>query len=139
MTHADIQAFFPFWVRPYFYDLTYGRPTNDWLFNKFCPWFKRERWEKNRHKWGRKNDCDNSARRFVIEAQDAHVDTADENEAVAIGEFHYIASNTDLFVPGPHLIACAVTEDGLVFVDTLRCQRISLLPVEFQSCIRVSF
>lgn len=133
MTPAEIQSFFPPWTGVFFYDETYARPTNDWIFNRFYPWLR----SKHSTKWKRKKDCDNLARRFVIECQDAHADSGHPDEALAVGEFCYIGTT---HVRGPHAIVVAFTEDaGPVFIEPQTGQRLALTPTEIQSCFRVSF
>lgn len=136
LTTAEIAVFFPLWCPPFFYDTTYARPTNNWLFNQFYPWFKATRWAGNLDKWTRKNDCDNFARSFCAFAQDAHVPTTNGADAVAVGEFCYVGST---HVQGPHAIVCAFTEDNLVFIEPQTGQRLALTPTEIQSCFRVTF
>lgn len=124
-------------VAPFFYDETYAKPTNSWLFDKFYPWFKAHRWSGSLHRWSRKNDCDNFARAFCTYAQDAHARTSgNDAEALAVGEFCYHASSN---VQGPHAIVCAVTEDGLIFIEPQTGERLNLTPQEISTCFRVSF
>jgi hypothetical protein len=137
MTRADIQPFFPAWAPVFLYDESYARPTNDWIFNKFYPWFKTKRWNNDVSRWTRKNDCDNFARAFCVFAQDAHADSVGStDEGLAVGEFCYIGSS---HVKGPHAIVCAFTEDGLIFIEPQTGQRLALTPSEIQTCFRVSF
>lgn len=138
MTSAELRSLLPTpgWLAPFFYDGSYARVTNDWLFNKFTPWFIRDRKQRQLGTWSRKNDCDNAARTFCVLAQDAHVNTDQPDEAVAVGEFCYIAST---HVQGPHAIVLAVTEDGVVFLEPQDGRRLTLSPTEIQTCFRVSF
>lgn len=126
------------WVHTMFYDSSYASVTTNWLFNKFVPWFKENRWRANRSKWTRKNDCDNTARRFACDAQDAHADTSQPDEAVAVGEFGYHA-RTNVATPGPHLINIVDTEEGLIFVEPQTGERRALTPDEISSCFHVAF
>lgn len=136
MTQSELLAVLPpLLVRPFFYDLTYARPTSDWLLYKFAPWFRDVRWAANKKKWTLKNDCDNFARRWVMECQDAHADSADSNEALAVGEFCYISAN------GPHAIIIAVVDSPatVLFIEPQTGGRIALTPNEIITCFRVSF
>lgn len=136
MTSEEVRSLFPAWVRVINYDNTYAKPTNSWLFNEFIPWFKTNRWQRDKSKWDRKNDCDNFARTFCVYVQDAHSDGKSDAEALAVGEFCYVGST---HVQGPHAIVCAITEDGLIFIEPQSGQRLALTPTEIQSCFHVAF
>jgi hypothetical protein len=137
MTQAEIRAILPTFVAPFFYDTSYAKPTNDWLFLKFWPWFKQQRKELGLDVWDRRNDCDNFAHAYVAGAHDAHALTAgNDAEGLAVGEFCYHGTT---HVQGPHAIVAAVTEDGLIFIEPQTGQRLALTPTEIQSCFRVSF
>jgi hypothetical protein len=125
VTAAELRAMFPHWSHAVLYDATYARVTNDWLFNKFALWF----WKKS-SKYTRKHDCDNFARKFCTEAQDAHAESTNTAEAAAVGEFLY--TSTQL---GRHAIVVALTEDPLpVFLEPQTGQRLHLTPQEISSC-----
>lgn len=137
LTQHDIKTRFPFWVSPYFYDETYAVPSRDWLVNKFYPWFRDVRWAENRNKWTPKNDCDNFARRFVVECQDRHADSKPDITAqgLAVGEFCFVRRDGTA-----HAIVVAVTEfPGLTFIEPQTGQLLSLTQQEENSCFRVSF
>lgn len=134
---AMMGAGLPIWVGPFCYDASYGKPTEDWLLNKFWPWFRDTRFEANKHKWTPKNDCDNFARRWAMECQDAHADTDQGDEGLAVGEFCYHASSGA--VQGPHAIVVAITDQGVIFIEPQTGQRLTLTPNEIISCFRVSF
>jgi hypothetical protein len=121
-----------------FYDTTYARPTNDWLFNEFWPWFRKERRAVGVGQWTRRNDCDNFARAYCVFAQDAHAAHSDGAgaEAVAVGEFCYVGSS---HVTRPHAIVCAFTEDGLIFIEPQTGQRLALTPQEILTCFHAAF
>ena len=136
MTQSEIRSFFPSWIAPFFYDVDYAKPTSDWLLNEFGPWFRKNRWKKDLDKWSRRNDCDNTARSYCVAAQDAHAKGDSQAEAIAVGEFCYIATT---HVQGAHAIVCAFTEEGLIFIEPQTGQRLALIPTEIQSCFRVSF
>lgn len=133
MTRAEIAAFFPFPVVPFFYDDTYGAPTHSWLFTSFYPWFRETLRREGNEGWTRKHDCDNFARRFAVHAQEAHAETGDRNEGLAVGEFCYISPR------GPHAIVCAITDKGLTFIEPQTGGELTLTQQELQSCFRVSF
>lgn len=133
MTRSEIQSFFPAWTNVFFYDETYARPKNDWVFNQFYPWLR----SRHSTKWTRKHDCDNIARRFCVECQDAHADSNHTDEALAVGEFCYVGTT---HVKGPHAIVVAFTEDPVpVFIEPQTGQRLALTPTEILSCFRVTF
>lgn len=139
MTATEIRA--EFWklsplAQVLCYDTTYDLPTVDWIQNKFYPWFKKTRWNGDLSNWSRKNDCDNFARAFCVFCQDAHVLSSGTADALAVGEFAYIA-NAD--VKGPHAIVAAFTDEGLVFFEPQNGQRLALTPLEIQTCFLVRF
>ncbi len=136
MTADEIRAAFPAWSRVMCYDATYGKPTVEWLLRKFYPWWKARRWEGNLDKWTRKNDCDNFGRAFAVAAQDAHADTNQADEGLAVGEFCYIGSS---HVQGPHHIVAAFTDEGLIFIEPQTGQRLALTPAEIQTCFHAAF
>lgn len=136
MTQTDILSVLPpLLVRPFFYGLTYARPTTDWLLYKFAPWFRDVRWAANKNRWAPKNDCDKFARRWVIECQDAHSDSTNDNTDLAVGEFCYISAN------GPHAIVIAIvdTPPTVLFIEPQTGSRLALTPNEILTCFRVSF
>ncbi len=136
MTSAEIRLLFPVWSRGVFYDVTYALPTTRWLFDEFVPWFRTQRFKANRHKWERKNDCDNFARAFAVFAADAHNEGRSDLEGIAVGVFCYIGSS---HVRGPHAITCAITEEGLIFIEPQTGQRLALTPAEIQTCFHYEF
>lgn len=136
MNILDIGLAFPRYTNVFCYDTSYAKVSSDWLFNTFAPWFIEDRRLRSLGTWSRKNDCDNAARSFCVFAQDAHANTTQTDDAVAIGEFLYIGTEN---VKGIHAIVCAFTEEGMVFLEPQDGLRIALTPGEIQSAFRVTF
>lgn len=121
------------WTSVFFYDESYAKPTTDYLLNKFWPKYRDYLFSRGRHKWTKKRDCDNSARRYVVELQDLHAESNDFAEALAVGEFCYISNR------GPHAIVIAITDEGVIFIEPQDGQRLALTPYDISTCFRVSF
>lgn len=136
MTEQELRSSFPTWTHVMCYDTTYARPTAAWLVDKFYPWWKVNRWNSNLDKWTRKNDCDNFARAYAVACQDAHAETEQGDEALAVGEFCYIGSS---HVKGSHAIICAFTDEGRIFIEPQTGQRLKLTPEEIQTCYHAAF
>ena len=136
MTPAEIKAFFPAWLPPFFYDDSYAVPTADWLLNGFFPAWRTERTAKGLWQYTRENDCDNYARAFCVGAQDAWAQShSDDDEAVAVGEFCYVRADG----AGSHCIVAAFCETGLIFIEPQTGQRLALTPTEISTCFRCAF
>jgi hypothetical protein len=134
LNQDDIRSYFPHWVAPFCYDVSYAMPTKDWLLTKFYPWFKAQRWGGNWSTWQRKNDCDNFARAFCVFAQDAHAASAGSDaEGLAVGEFCFHSTS------GPHAIVCAIVETGIIYIEPQNGTELKLTKQEEQSCFRASF
>lgn len=130
ITSAVLEMGVPPWVPPFFYDISYAKPSKSWLLNTFGSWFF-----SRRGKYSRKNDCDNFARAFCVFCQDAHAETSQPDEAAAVGEFCYIRDDGT----GAHALNLAFTDSGPTFIEPQTCKEVTLTKHEISTCFRISF
>ena len=134
MTSAEIRSAFPSWTPVIFYDVSYAKPTSDYLLNHYAKWFKGWLGGFGLGKWKRWWDCDDFALMYVAGCKVAHAQTLGiDADSLAVGIFCYTHAK------GAHAIVTAFTDEGQIFIEPQTGQRIALTPQEIQSCFSASF
>lgn len=117
-------------------DKNYAQPTTHWLFQEYRPWFEKKTFELGVSSWRDQWDCDDFASLYRILAQVCHSLTHTRTEeGLAVGEVKYLRESSKQY----HMINCAFTEQGLIYIEPQKCLQIHLSETELQSRSYVRF
>lgn len=116
-------------------DRDYAKPTTHWLFEVFRPWFETRLDGFGTRSWSTQWDCDDFAALYRTLAQVCHSLThVRPEEGIAVGEVKYRKDSGVI-----HMINCAFTEQGLIWIEPQTTCQVQLSETELSSRSYVRF
>jgi len=128
---------FPFVAKIYpsgttFGDDSYNCPTEDWLINKFYPYFCSELERLGIIDWSKKFDCEDFSAMYKILSQVCHFNSRGTQDGLAVGAIDYTKDSGEY-----HSINVAFTNVGVIYIEPQSGKPLKLSKNEQNSINRV--